>query len=702
MIRSIVVGSASVWAATAAHSQETAVPFDLGTLVLQGELQDRTLQDSPTSAAIETGEDLEERGETDLQDVIERTPGVSSSFGEQGFVIRGIDQRGVGGGGAGKVVSTQVDGVALPGNQSTFFGPFSTWDLDQVEILRGPQSTQQGRNALAGAIVLRSKDPVFEQEYRLRSEIGSRDFSRIALVANTPLSNTVALRFSAERIRSDGYVFNATRNEDANPQETDTYRAKLLWEPVNNFSATFSFSRTDNFGGEDGINRTSSPRGEVVTLDLPTREGSRHDIWGLRTEWGISDTLTLETETSYYTQDYIRSEDGDDTPIFLGSFDRRQDSEVFEQDVRLRFETSGISGVVGLFYSEIKEERPANFFVDTGFALGGTPGDANGVFVDRFTDFGTDITNIAIFGEADIRADSILNGLSFTVGARYDYEEFAFDQITTYSIPLPAPFSNSAAQGETSFNAFLPKIGATYEFTENQAVSFTIQRGYRSGGSSVNISGELSNFDPEFTTNYELAYRGSFYEDRLMVGANVFYADWEDQQVNRFIGFVPTGQPDFEVVNAGESRMWGGELSVEGEVSERLALYGAAAYAKTEFVDFVNDGVQLSGNSFPFTPEVTLALGGRYTWDNGLSLGIDASYTDGSFFDVENSAAQRSDDRWLVNAQLTYAFEDWLLGLYARNIFDEEYATSRSVSAGTTLERIGEPRTVGLYVQRYF
>ncbi|WP_082029672.1 TonB-dependent receptor [Tateyamaria sp. ANG-S1] len=703
----LLVGGVSTLSlnATLAAAQEEGAPVDLGTLILRGELQARTVQDSPTSATIETGEDLERKGDTDLQDVIARTPGVSTSFGEQGFSIRGIDQRGAGGGGAGLVVSTQIDGVALPTNQATFYGPYSAWDIEQVEVLRGPQSTQQGRNALAGAIVVRSKDPTFEREFKLRGELGSRGYYRAAFAANTPLSDTVALRFSAETVNVDGTIFNATLGENADAHRIDTYRLKFLWEPTDTFRAIASFSRTENFAGEDSINRTISPEGRVVQLDIPTREGSRHDIFGLRTEWDINAALTLETETSYYTQDYVRSEDGDGFPVFLSRFDRVGETEVFEQDVRLSFDTGAYSGVVGLFYTNIQDSIPADLLIDTGFALTQRPEGANGIFANRFSDVVTDVENAAIFGEVDIRADRWLDGLSFTVGARYDYEEFAFDADIVYDAPVPLPpqFRDQSAENSTSFNAFLPKFGINYEFSDTQRVSFTIQRGYRSGGTSINAANSISNFDPEFTTNYELAYRGSFNADSVFVAANVFFTDWTDQQVNRFAGTLPTGQTVFDVVNAGKSELRGGELSVEAEVTERFSVFGQVAYSDTEFVEFVNNGVDLAGNDFPGAAELTAAFGARYDWDNGVSWAFDASYTQGSFLDIENTQAQRSDDRWVVNSYLTYEMDDLQLGLYVRNLFDEEYATNRSVDeTGITFERLGEPRTIGVYVQRSF
>ena len=115
-MRSFLTQSVSVLSllATTSFAQDQGVPFDLGEIVLSGELLDRDLFNSPTSVAVESGEDLERRGDPSLYNFVERTPNVESSGGQKGFRIRGIDQRGSGGGGAGKLVSTQVDGVALP------------------------------------------------------------------------------------------------------------------------------------------------------------------------------------------------------------------------------------------------------------------------------------------------------------------------------------------------------------------------------------------------------------------------------------------------------------------------------------------------------------------------------------------------------------------------------------------------------------
>ncbi len=682
-----------------ADAQAKDDAFDLGTIVLRGELQARTLQDSPTSAAVETGEALEKRGDPDLYDVIERTPNVSSSFGEKGFSIRGVDQRGTGGG-QGLLVSTQVDGAALPSNQATFFGPYSNWDVDQVEVLRGPQSTQQGRNALAGAIVIRTKDPIFEPEFKLHVEAGSRDHQRFGLVANTPLiEDKLAFRFSAEHASNDGFIDNPTLGiDDFDGRELNAYRAKLLWQATEDVEVVFSYSFTENFGGEDFINEPPFPSERFNFSNVPSREGSEHNIFGVRVNWDISETLQFESETNYYVHDYERIEDIDFSALDLGFLSATGRSTSIEQDFRLRFDTGTINGVIGLFYTNIDDNRPSVATVDSGFFATGVP---NGIFATRTDTFPTTIENIAIFGEVDIPADALLQGLTFTVGARYDYERFTFSNTSVTTPPLLPPINES---GQTDYQAFLPKVGATYDFSEDQSVNLTIQRGYRAGGAQINsFTGALNEFDPEFTTNYEFAYRGSFYDDSLRVAANVFYTFWEDQQV-RVPG--PSGNLfDSNVLNAGESELWGGELTVEGEPTANLSLFGSVGYVQTRFLTFTDGTTDFSGNEFPNAPDLTLALGGTYTWDNGFSAGVDMSYTAASFFDADNNPIERGDDRFLLNAQVTYEHKDgWLAGVYARNLLDEDYALQRTVGIGGmgTQVRAGEPLTVGAFVTKSF
>lgn len=668
-------------------------PFDLGELILRGDLQNKTLEDTQSSVAVETGEELERRGDKDVYDVIERTPGVTATFGEKGFAIRGIDQRATGG--SALAVTTQVDGVALPTNQATFFGPYSAWDIQQIEVYRGPQSTQQGRNALAGAVVIRTNDPEYEEEYRLRGEIGSRDFYRFAFVANTELvDDTLALRIAGVTQREDGFVDAPNLGIDTfDSRDLDDIRVKLRWNPNDRFEAIASFAYTENFGGEDFVTASAFPDRRINESNVQSFEGSEHRNFGLRLSYELDNGATIENELNIYSHDYLRQEDFDFSAADLGFLRATGFSDVVENDLRYRFDTGSVNGVVGFFYTDIESDRPSFLTTDAGFALSGTP---NGIFVTRDDSFATKIENYALYGEVEVDAAALAPGLSFTFGLRYDVEEFSFVESQVFN---PMLLANTASSGSTTFEAFLPKVGVTYELNPQQSFGFTYQRGYRAGSAAVNIAtGALNEVDPEFTDNFELSYRGSFFEDRMRVTANVFYTEWTDQQVFVNGPNFASNRLDRDLVNAGESRLFGGELTIEGEATEDLFLYGSIALADTEFTEFESNGISLAGNAFPGASRVTANIGMNYRLNEFWSVGADVSYTEGSFFDVENDPARRSDDRVLVNAQINYERDNLKAGLFVRNLFDDDYVTSRD----TTVVRTGEPLTVGAFVERAF
>ncbi|MEM9348943.1 MAG: TonB-dependent receptor [Pseudomonadota bacterium] len=691
----------------------------LDEIVVTGELQDRTIQETTTSAVVETGEELNARGDVDIYDLAERTPNVSTTFGNKGFVLRGIQQNGNGSNGQsnGQLVSVQVDGAALANPQATFFAPYSTWDVDQFEILRGPQSTQQGRNALGGAVIINTNDPEFFNEFGTRVGFAERNSTQLAFMGNYAFSDTFAARFTAERTETDGYVENVPLDDDEyDAREYESYRLKFRWQPVDTFDAVLSLSDTESTGGEDYVRDEFFPDDRFNFDTVDAVEGSDHQQIGLKTSYELSSMLTLKTETTYYDQDYFRLEglDGSVSPgEIVGEISIDGGSEVFEQDIQLEFESGRYSGVVGLFYTHIDEQRPIDLLFDVGAFL--SPAIFTGNIQTRVDTYDAEVRNIAIYGETDIDLDDYVQGLTVTVGARYDYEELDYeigsdysDALNTGAVPGFPAVPDAFGEGSLDFDAFLPSLGFTYAFNIDQSVSFTIERGYRAGGAAINFaSSEISEFDPEFTTNYEVAYRGTFNEDRVRVGANVYYTDWTDQQISVFAGTpgVPAALASFDTdtLNAAESKLYGLELSIDVQATEALELFAAAAFAQTEFTDFQDGtGRDFSGNEFPFAPNSSAAFGGKYSWENGFSLGLDVSWKDESYQDVANTYTD--DERWLFNAQGIYDFGNGTTaGLYVRNLFDEDYATARfDDGANPVIIRTGEPRTIGFYVDSRF
>lgn len=670
-------------------------PFDLGTLVVRGELQERDIQDSQTSVTIVRGQELEQRGDQGILQLSERAPNVTQPDALGLFSIRGIAQNPIVGG-SGPTISVQVDGAEIQNGNSLF----PTWDVEQVEVLRGPQSTQQGRNALAGAVIIRTRDPEYVNEYRLRAGLDSKGSYQGALSFNQILvEGSAALRITGEYSRSDGYVDNTTLGiNDGDRTDLDSFRAKLRINPTDNFDMILSYSYQNTFQGDGRIRNDLFPPDRIKETNLDEFGETKDEVYGLRLGYDFNPNLRLESETTFYQREGRNIIDLDRSSLDDGFSDSRSEVESIEQDLRLLIDGPGYSGVLGLFYFE-EDLRIAG--------TGRTRGSLvpvplpPGVFAVAETSNIRETENWAVFGEVELDADRFLPGLSFILGGRYDNErQKSRSRGNIFLEPGPTPpfppFGESETATSTRYDVFIPKIGVIYEIREGLTTSFTYQEGYRAGGATVRLFGvEEGEFDPEFTQNYEFALRGEFMNGALITNANLFYTRWIDQQVVRFGDF---GGIDTFIENAGESELFGGEFTIDYAATNALDLYAAIGYVETKYLDYITGNDNFTGNEFPGAPRWTGAIGGTYRFANGLTLGLDASFTDDAFAGPANNPLNKSDSRLLVNSQLTYERGDLLAGLYVRNLFDEDYAFSRSGS----IARTGEPRTIGAYVEYRF
>lgn len=662
-------------------------------IIVQGELIQRTKQDSQTSVAVIRGEELEQRSDPDLFTVIERTPGATIDQSGSGIAIRGIPEIGFGSGqNASNLISVQVDGATLSNfNFGTASGPYSVWDLEQVEILRGPQSTQTGRNALAGAVRVRSQDPTQEFEFKMRGELGTMETLGGAFAVNIPIEDTsIALRLSADVRKDNGFITNITTSDDeAGASEYTNLRAGLSFRPTDHFEAVLKYTYNYQRDGEESVLETS-PGVRTSQVDALTFERSEVHSVNLRMAYDLTDELTLRSETTYFMDKFLQLSDGNGTGAPGSTIERPRDFSSFEQEIALSYDAARLRGTIGIFFTQFELESGLvsnfNFPGFTGFLNSNT---------DRTT------KNIAGFGEFEF---DVLPELTLLAGLRYDRETFeSFGTISSNIAPPSPPVAL-----DTSFDAFLPKAGVVYRFTEDASLGFTAQQGYRAGGVvSRAVTPGIFPFAPEKTWNFELAARTQWLDGDLTANANAFFTRWTDQQVAVVPNTGPGGTPnviDRFTVNAGKSRLWGGEVEVFFTPTDSIELFGSAAYTDTKFTDFIDQGVSRNGNEFPGAAKLTAALGGTYTLDDGWFVSADASYTSSAFSDIANTPVLKSDARVLVNARAGYRNEHFEVFGYARNLFDETYATGRFAGPvpGTASARPGEPLTFGVIGQVNF
>ncbi|MEM1298547.1 MAG: TonB-dependent receptor [Pseudomonadota bacterium] len=679
-------------------------------ILVQGELQTRTLQDTQTSVAVITGEELERRSDVSLRSVAERVAGVNTSARGIGFVIRGVDERGVDANGpSAPAITTSIDGARITdfGRINTTF--LSTWDVEQIELLRGPQSTQSGRNALAGAVNIVSNDPSFEQEFKMRGLGGNAQTFQGAVAVNQPLiDDKLAMRISADFNQTNGFINNPTLGiADDGGNESLNLRGALRFEPTDDFSAILKLSyieATDSFASSASQFFPS----RIVVTDALTQDEMDYRTMQLRMSYDLSDNLSLGSETVFVDRRFVFSGDFDSSALPLASATDDSTGQSFSQEIKFEYEDDRFNGVLGGFFLMSDETSVGNgtilstLVAPAALAPLLTPG-STVTGLNRTT---REVQNFAVFGELEAE---VYGGFSFIVGGRYDreVEDRTTDPQTTTNDPVLGPFlpADIPESSSTTFDAFLPKAGVKYDFNDDVSLGFTFQRGYRSGGSGTNLGGGIGGafptfeFDPEFTNNYELAFRSEWFDDRLTVNANAYYVQFRDQQVVVALSANPLDQ---ETQNAGKSRSFGGELEIRAEPFDDLELYASIGYNETEFLDFISNGVQLAGNEFRNAPRWTGAIGGTYYFSgdtlDGFFVGADATFTSGSFNDAANTPALRSDPRFLLNLRGGYEWENFTISAFVDNLTDVTYAEERQLGAVT----IGDPITFGLIGQVEF
>ena len=511
----------------------------LNPVIVRGQKIERTLQDTPASVAVFDADTIDEQNLVDLYDVIRQTANVATVLDDAGFAIRGQRNIGASGGdGTSDVAAVYIDGVFIP--RGLFAnGAINLWDVDSVEIFRGPQSTVQGRNALAGAIVARTTDPGFDYSGSAQISYAEYDTFRGSAAFGGPLiEDQLAFRIAGDFSSSDGFIDNPTLDTDeSDPSESITARGKLLFTPtgLSGFRAVASYSYLDSEQGEGRIEDDLFPDERISFEDVQTELTSESHIASLEMNQELGGGWSLTAVSSFIDTSFVNLRDVDrgNDPLTTGiATDFDSDDDIFSQEVRLAYDVDRLQAYVGGYYFDSANElttstttvAPTDLAFPTPdvlaelvFGAGASQDptlvaqagfiraaivDALPVFLVDFDRASTrDIQNYAVFGEATY---ALTDRLSLTFGARYDIEEIeqdVFDSTQVQPIPsigdpqLDAIVAGAATQfsnavtvvGDNDFSAFLPKGVITYDWTEDLSTSFSIQRAYRAGGLSVNV-----------------------------------------------------------------------------------------------------------------------------------------------------------------------------------------------------------------------
>jgi len=725
---------------------------DVETIVVTGEKIGRSIQQTQTSIDVLTEEDLQRAGIIDMADVFKHVANVtqlSEGSNRTSFAIRGMNVFGEATSSSGSMTSSvYVDGASI-GQLATRYALPAMWDMAQVEFLRGPQSTIQGRNSMFGSIILNSNDPSYYSEGKLQVSTGSNKTRRISGAYNVPIiDDQLAVRIAVDRDESDGYVTNVTRGENdyAGHQRTNV-RLKVLYEPaaIDDLSFLFTWNKANNKLKDSAMVPLELLEQYQATSDYAAKYDIEADSAALNINYKLSDAWSLTAVSGFSDGAFDRQDDYDSSAMPGNTVIQNDNEQAFSQELRLFYQEDNVSAIVGVFYADVDLDThydilsiaPKGLFKDkiiggamyagklsleqaTGFYQHVFPTSLNVAVNNQST---TGITNSAIFGEVDWRIDEQWEVI---VGARFDHEK---QSRTVHSkMSSPDTHAHPLVQGllsalkiegtvdtpqQTTYNAFLPKLSTILHISDEQSISANIQRSYRAGGVSVNpLNSDVITFDPEFAWNYELAHRGSWLEGDLSTRTNIYLTKLTDQQVN--VALDSTGLNNANI-NAGKSELYGIEFSLNYNVSNALGLYTNIGYAHTEFTEFEDTVIvngrpkpikDLTGKGFRRAPAWNAVAGLAYDFAEGWYVNTDISYRDNAWADSANTLAL--DGYALVNAKIGYRSGDnWHASLSVKNLTDKLYVSNvfKGNSAIPLMQdtyTVGAPRSVLLNVQYEF
>lgn len=655
LIASLLLGSASMPAIAAA--QDTASAEGDGTIVVTAQRREQSILEVPLAISAIGGDSLASKGITNSSNLQTAVPNlqISSPYGQTqpNFSLRGISVANEYNSNQASPVGVYMDDVYLANRTAHGMGLF---DLDRVEVLRGPQGTLFGRNTTGGAINFITRAPGLSGNNGY-AEAGYGNFNTFTAQAGleaTLMEDAVGLRVAANWINGDGQVKNVfPGGRDAYSQDTLQGRATLRIRPGNGPLDI----RIKGYAGRDRGTQAAVHGFAPLRAGLGFFETSENHMGDNRTDaWGVSANIAYELSDSI-TLTSITSRDGgkqdlqqaaDGTPIDILDITWLSQYDQFSEEARINYSSDRLNLVGGFFYGWDKVVTDNRFNIGSMIAAG-----VDGGFYQHYDQLRR---STAVFAQGDLK---LTDQLTLTLGGRYTWDRSEYRDGYAYLFmagvgapmtPLATTVPCATVAGTCAYNpalrfaikgrnnAFTGRVALSYQTDGGTLLYASYNRGYRAGafnGGGYTSSAGISYISPEQVNAYEAGFKGRFGGMLTLAGA-AFYYDYKNQQVQD----TRAGPVSF-LVNAPKSEVYGAELEATAKVSPALSLNFAAGYLHARYKKLTLQGTVLDGNSLPFAPELTLQAGLDLTvLDNSagkLTLSPSVSYFSRQYFSPFNA-----------------------------------------------------------------
>lgn len=655
--------------------------------------------------------------------------------------------RGVGTRSSGQAVSFYVDNIPYM-DKSSF--DFELMDIQRIEVLRGPQGTLYGRNAMGGVVNIYTLSPFDFQGTKISVSGGNYGNYSAKASHYSKLSNKVALSVGGYYERMGGYFTNEFTGEKVDDGDAAGARIKLDWRISPRLTASLASSYDYVKQGAFAYGLYDKTTGAIAPVNYNDEGSYKRQMSNnsLRFEYR-TDKILLTSNTGYqYLNDDMKM-DQDFTPLSIFTINQRQLQNSINQEIAIRsnttknyqwsvgafafynalntdgdvlFKKDGIATILQPVFDKISQDNPRApkiTITDTEIPNPGT--------------YKTPTTGVAIFHQSTFN-NLFTRGLSVTLGLRLDYEKQFLNynthmnmntEVSVPNMPRPMPFpigdtlNNSLSQ---EFLQILPKVSIKYECTPHIMTYASVSKGHKSGGYNIQmfsevIQNELKNkfnpkgersdiagtiaYKPEVTWNYEVGARAEFLEGALITDLALFYMDIRDVQLTQFVN----GGSGRILTNAGRGKSLGVEFSLNARIAKNLHLdlnYGYTHATFTEYdggTDSNGGKVDYKGKFIPYTPQHTFSVGALYNimfnrcWLDQVTLSASYSGAGKIYWTEQNDFSQPF--YGLLDAKVTLRHSFVRLELWGRNLLSTSYGAFYFESFGNSFMQRGKPLTFG-------
>jgi outer membrane receptor protein involved in Fe transport len=714
------LGSAAFMPATQANDAP------LEEVIVTAEYRPVPVLELPTSVTIFDQQAIDRRDAVHLEQLLNLAPNVNLSSGASRgrFVqIRGIGERSQFVEPVNPSVGLVIDGMDFTG----IGGVASTLDIQQVEILRGPQGTLFGANALAGLINMVSNEPGGEFNGRADLTLGNYNRMTASAALGGPISEALGFRMALQSNRNDGYIDNVFLNRSSNDIREVMARGKLHWDVSNDLSLGFTLFYSDADNGYDAF---SLDNNRNTYSDEPGHDTLESLATALSATWRATDTLALEAllsrvdaDTEYgYDEDWSNTGicDNTDCDSELWGFDwwysstdnYIRNNRNTSTDIRLVSSNGrgAAAWVAGLYHRDQEQSLLRQYTYNSG-------------------DFDSqyDTRNTAAYGQVDL---PFAQNWTFVTGLRYESRDWDYDD--------NVEGDNRASDDESSWGG---KVVVEHLTSSGTLLYGLVSRGYKAGGYNSALASKIPDFEQDGITipaenlvfgtetmwNYELGLKGSWLEDTLTVSAAVFYQDRDDMQVKQSIVIpVDPGSPacpcNFidSLQNASGGINKGLEIEANWQATDSINLFGSLGLLDTEYKNYLSyshtdadldNGIpyDMSGRAQAHAPETQYAFGAQFFITDNWFAQADIEGKGKAYASANHN--EKLNSYTLLNMRLSYQTDRWSVALWGRNLTDKDVQTRgfggfgndpRKLYETEPYYQLGEPRVYGVTGIVYF